>query len=92
MLESTGADVYVYFTKDFGSEMMPAELRELAEDAGTSDTGGSGDTMDGAAGGGNSTAREGHESELWADLRDHARVQPRYRGQHHPRRPLPTAR
>ena len=48
--------------------MNAAELRELAEDAGTTDTGGSGDTMT-ARLDTETTAREGHESELWADLR-----------------------
>jgi multiple sugar transport system ATP-binding protein len=68
VLESMGSDVFVYFTKDFGSEVNAAELRELAEDAGTTDTGGSGDTMT-ARLDTETTAREGHESELWADLR-----------------------
>ena len=66
--ESMGSDVFVYFTKDFGSAVKAAELQELAEDAGTTDTGGSGDTLT-ARLGTETTAREGHESELWADLR-----------------------
>ena len=66
--ESMGSDVFVYFTKDFGSAVKAAELQELAEDAGTTDTGGSGDTLT-ARLDTETTAREGHESELWADLR-----------------------
>ncbi len=68
VLESMGSDVFVYFTKEFGNEVDAAELRELAEDSGSADTGGSGDMMvarlDTAT-----RAAEGHESELWADLR-----------------------
>ncbi len=66
--ESMGSDVFVYFTKDFGGAVKAAELQELAEDAGTTDTGGSGDTLT-ARLDTETTAREGHESELWADLR-----------------------
>jgi len=68
VLESMGSDVFVYFTKDFVSDVNAAELRELKEDAGTSDTGGSGDTIT-ARLGTETTAREGQEAELWADLR-----------------------
>jgi multiple sugar transport system ATP-binding protein len=68
VLESMGSDVFVYFTKDFGSEVNAAELQELADDSGTSDTGGTGDTLT-ARLATETTAREGHESELWADLR-----------------------
>jgi len=68
VLESMGSDVYVYFTKEFVSEVSASELKELAEDSGTADTGASGDTMvarlDTAT-----RAAEGQESELWADLR-----------------------
>jgi multiple sugar transport system ATP-binding protein len=67
VLESMGSDVYVYFSKDFVSEMKSAELQELAEDSGSADTGG-GDAMvarlDTVT-----QAAEGRESELWADLR-----------------------
>jgi multiple sugar transport system ATP-binding protein len=68
VLESMGSDVYVYFNKDFGTEMSAAELQELAQDSGSADTGTSGNTivarLDTAT-----RAAEGHESELWADLR-----------------------
>ena len=68
VLESLGADVFVYFTKEFGNEVSTAELRELAEDSGSADTGASGDTMV-ARLDTQTRAAEGHESELWADLR-----------------------
>ena len=68
VLESMGSDVYVYFTKDFVKQMNSAELQELAQDSGSADTGASGDTivarLDTAT-----RAAEGHESQLWADLR-----------------------
>jgi multiple sugar transport system ATP-binding protein len=68
VLESMGSDVFVYFTKEFQRAVSAAELKELAEDSGTADTGASGDTMvarlDTAT-----RATEGHESQLWADLR-----------------------
>ena len=86
-----GSDVFVYFTKDFGSAVKAAELQELAEDAGTTDTGGSGDTLT-ARLDTETTAREGHESELWADLRSMHVFNPATGGQHHPRRHAPTAR
>jgi multiple sugar transport system ATP-binding protein len=68
VLESMGSDVFVYFTKDFGSEVNAAELQELAQDSGSADTGASGDTLT-ARLDTETTAREGHESELWADLK-----------------------
>jgi multiple sugar transport system ATP-binding protein len=68
VLESMGSDVFVYFTKEFGNEVDAAELRELAEDSGSADTGASGDTMV-ARLDTQTRAAEGHESELWADLR-----------------------
>jgi len=68
VLESMGSDVYVYFSKDFVGQVNAAELQELKEDAGTTDTGGSADTIT-ARLDTETTAREGQETELWADLR-----------------------
>jgi multiple sugar transport system ATP-binding protein len=68
VVESMGSDVYVYFTRDFIGDATSAELRELAEDSGTADTGASGESIT-ARLATETTAREGHESELWADLR-----------------------
>ncbi len=68
VLESMGADVYVYFTKDIEQGVNAAELEELARDSGRADTGGSGDTvvarLDAATG-----VREGQDAELWVDAR-----------------------
>jgi multiple sugar transport system ATP-binding protein len=69
VVESMGSDVFVYFTKEFGSEINADELRELAEDSGSSDTGGSGESIT-ARLDTETTAREGQETELWADLRN----------------------
>jgi multiple sugar transport system ATP-binding protein len=66
VLESMGADVYVYFTKDIEQGVDAAELEELARDSGRADTGGSGDTvvarLDAAT-----RVREGQDAELWVD-------------------------
>ena len=69
VLESTGSDVYVYFTKDIlGGGVISAELEELAKDSGRADTGSSGDIvvarLDAAT-----AVREGQEAELWLDGR-----------------------
>ncbi|MGC1285548.1 MAG: sn-glycerol-3-phosphate ABC transporter ATP-binding protein UgpC, partial [Streptosporangiaceae bacterium] len=45
VLESMGSDVYVYFTQARDQGVAAAELEELAEDSGRSDTGASGDTV-----------------------------------------------
>jgi multiple sugar transport system ATP-binding protein len=68
VLESMGSDVFVYFTKEFLSDVNADELRELAEDSGTADTGASGESIT-ARLDTETTAREGQESELWADVR-----------------------
>jgi multiple sugar transport system ATP-binding protein len=68
VLESMGSDVFVYFTKEFGNEVDAAELRELAEDSGSADVGVRNDAMV-ARLDTETRAAEGHESELWADLR-----------------------
>jgi multiple sugar transport system ATP-binding protein len=68
VLESMGSDVYVYFTQARDQGVAAAELEELAEDSGRSDTGASGDTvvarLDAATG-----VREGGDAELWVDGR-----------------------
>jgi multiple sugar transport system ATP-binding protein len=68
VVESMGSDVFVYFTKEFVGDVNSAELRELAEDSGSADTGASGESIT-ARLDTETTAREGQESELWADLR-----------------------
>jgi multiple sugar transport system ATP-binding protein len=69
VVESMGSDVFVYFTKEFVSEVNAAELQELAEDAGTTDTGATNSGMITARLGPETRAREGQETELWVDLR-----------------------
>jgi len=69
VLESLGADVFVYFTHERKQEeVRAAELEELAKDSGRADTGSSVDAvtarLDPA-----SRVREGQEVELWVDVR-----------------------
>jgi multiple sugar transport system ATP-binding protein len=68
VLESMGADVYVYFAQERESELHVDELAELAQDSGRADTGATGEAMvarlDTAT-----RVREGDEAELWADTR-----------------------
>jgi multiple sugar transport system ATP-binding protein len=68
VLESMGSDVYVYFSKEIERGVDAAELAELARDSGRADTGGSGDTVVARIGTA-TTIREGHDAELWADLK-----------------------
>ncbi len=69
VLESMGSDVFVYFTKEFVGAVNAAELQELAQDSGSADTGASGESIT-ARLDPETTAREGQETELWADLRN----------------------
>jgi multiple sugar transport system ATP-binding protein len=69
VVESMGSDVFVYFTKEFTGDVNADELRELAEDSGSADTGASGESIT-ARLDTETTAREGQETELWADLRN----------------------
>jgi multiple sugar transport system ATP-binding protein len=69
VVESMGSDVYVYFAKEFASEVNAAELQELAVDSGSADTGAANTGMITARLATETTAHEGQEAELWADLR-----------------------
>jgi multiple sugar transport system ATP-binding protein len=69
VLESVGSDVFVYFTKEFVSDVTSAELAELAEDSGSAGSSASGQLIT-ARLDPETTAREGEETELWADLRN----------------------
>jgi multiple sugar transport system ATP-binding protein len=68
VIESLGAEKYVYFTQDLGQAVNIAELEELARDSGRADTGATGETV---------VARldpetqisEGENARLWADVR-----------------------
>jgi multiple sugar transport system ATP-binding protein len=68
VLESLGADDFVYFTMGREQGVTATELEELARDSGRADTGGSGDTVvariDAAT-----RVREGDDAELWVDSR-----------------------
>jgi multiple sugar transport system ATP-binding protein len=68
VIESLGAEKYLYFTQDLGQAGNVAELEELARDSGRADTGSAGETV---------VARldpetqisEGENARLWADVR-----------------------
>jgi multiple sugar transport system ATP-binding protein len=68
VIESLGAEKYIYFTQDLGQAKNIAELEELARDSGRADTGATGETV---------VARldpetritEGENARLWADVR-----------------------
>jgi multiple sugar transport system ATP-binding protein len=68
VIESLGAEKYVYFTKELGQTVNSAELEELAKDSGRADAGGTGETvvarLDPAT-----RIRENQDAELWADVR-----------------------
>jgi multiple sugar transport system ATP-binding protein len=66
VLESMGSDVYVYFTKERGTQLSAAELDELARDSGQADTGASGDTVV-ARLDASTRVREGQDAELWVN-------------------------
>ncbi len=68
VLESLGAEKYVYFTKDLGKTKFVNELEELAKDAGRADSGATDETvvsrLDAAT-----RITEGSKVQLWADTR-----------------------
>ena len=68
VLESLGAEKYVYFTKDLGKAKFVTELEELAKDAGRAD---SGDTTETVVARLDPATRisEGDKAQLWADAR-----------------------
>jgi multiple sugar transport system ATP-binding protein len=68
VIESLGAEKYVYFTRELGQTANVAELEELARDAGRADASGTGETvvarLDPAT-----RIHEGQDAELWVDVR-----------------------
>jgi multiple sugar transport system ATP-binding protein len=68
VIESLGAEKYVYFTKELGQTANSAELEELARDAGRADVSGNAETvvarLDPAT-----RIHEGQDAELWVDVR-----------------------
>jgi hypothetical protein len=67
VIESLGAEKYVYFTKELGQTANVAELEELARDAGRADVSGNAETvvarLDPAT-----RIHEGQDAELWVDV------------------------
>jgi hypothetical protein len=68
VIESLGAEKYVYFTRELGQTAHVAELEELARDAGRADISGTAETvvarLDPAT-----RIHEGQDAELWVDVR-----------------------
>ncbi len=68
VLESVGAEKYVYFTMDLGKAKYVTELEELARDAGRADSGATSETvvarLDPAT-----RISEAAKAQLWADAR-----------------------
>jgi multiple sugar transport system ATP-binding protein len=68
VIESLGAEKFVYFTKELGQTVNSAELEELARDSGRAEAGGTGETvvarLDPAT-----RIGESQDAELWADVR-----------------------
>jgi multiple sugar transport system ATP-binding protein len=68
VIESLGAEKYVYFTRELGQTANVAELEELARDAGRADLSGAAETvvarLDPAT-----RIHEGQDAELWVDVR-----------------------
>ena len=68
VIESLGAEKYVYFTRDLGQAVNVAELEELAKDSGRADIGSTAETVVARL---NPETRitEGQNAELWVDVR-----------------------
>jgi multiple sugar transport system ATP-binding protein len=68
VIESLGAEKYVYFTRELGQTANVAELEELARDSGRADLSGTAETvvarLDPAT-----RIHEGQDAELWVDVR-----------------------
>jgi multiple sugar transport system ATP-binding protein len=68
VVESLGAEKYVYFTRDLGKAVNVAELEELAKDSGRADTGSTAETVV-ARLSPETRITEGQNAELWVDVR-----------------------
>ena len=68
VIESLGAEKYVYFTKELGQTANVAELEELARDAGRADVSGAAETVV-ARLDPSTRIHEGQDAELWVDVR-----------------------
>src|SRR5579875_1394086 len=69
VVESLGAEKYVYFTQELGKAANIAELEELARDSGRADTGGAATETVVARLDPETRITEGQPAQLWADLR-----------------------
>jgi multiple sugar transport system ATP-binding protein len=67
LVESMGSEQYAYFTLESEQHVESEELRELAEDAGTTEVPSSGEDIVVARLDAESKARRGEELELWVD-------------------------
>jgi multiple sugar transport system ATP-binding protein len=68
VVESLGAEKYVYFTRDLGKAVNVAELEELAKDSGRADTGSTAETVV-ARLSPETRITEGQNAVLWVDVR-----------------------
>jgi multiple sugar transport system ATP-binding protein len=68
VIESLGAEKYIYFTQDLGQATNIAELEELARDSGRADTGATSETVV-ARLDPDTRITEGENARLWADVR-----------------------
>jgi len=68
VIESLGAEKYIYFTQDLGKATNIAELEELARDSGRADTGATSETVV-ARLDPDTRITEGENARLWADVR-----------------------
>ena len=68
LTESMGSEIYAHFDFESGDEIEADELRELQEDAGTSDVPGSASGHAVARVDANSTVKAGERSKLWLDV------------------------
>ena len=68
LTESMGSEIYAHFDFESGEEIDAEELRELQEDAGTSDVPGSASGHAVARVDANSTVKAGERSKLWLDV------------------------
>jgi multiple sugar transport system ATP-binding protein len=68
LTESMGSEIYAHFDFESGEEVDAEELRELQEDAGTSDVPGSASGHAVARVDANSAVRPGERTKLWLDV------------------------
>ena len=92
LTESMGSEIYAHFDFEGGDEIEAEELRELQEDAGTSDVPGSASGHAVARVDASSDVKAGQRTKLWLDMQQAAPLRPLRRrladaGARHLRRP-----